>query len=217
MPILWQKRQFSKNTLLSSPYCQKNVSSLKNTVLSCHFIQIFHAKPPFCQKYSDIMPFLLKTLAIMPIFSPKNVKFVKFTKILWAKKVNRMPLFPIFYKKITFLMPIFCPKNLYSQKNTMLSCPQFVKKTSILSKHHALMSFFYFKNPLLSCTRSVEKSQFCQTYTLLWSKKVNRIPLFSEFSRKNHCTQAHIWSKNVHSLKSKQLWCPYFVKKMSIL
>ena len=36
------------------------------------------------------------------------------------------------------------------------------------------------------------------------------MPLFSEFLRKNHCSHPHI-------LKSKQLPCPYFVKKPSIL
>ena len=118
----------------------------------------------------------------------------------------------------------------------MLSCPYFVKKssilwktrssyahilskkTSILSKHGALMLFFStfsWKNPLL-CFRAQDrskKSKFYLNYTLLWAKKVRRMPLFSEFSRKNYCSHAHIWSKNVHSLKSKQLSCPYFVQK----
>ena len=90
--------------------------------------------------------------------------------------------------------------------------PIICQKTSILSKHDALMSFFYLKNPCFHTQDRSKKVNSVKT-TLLRSKKVNRIPLFSEFSRKNHCAQAHIWSKNVRSLKSKQLSYQYFVKK----
>ena len=44
-------------------------------------------------------------------------------------------------------------------------------------------------------TVSQKKCQFCQYYTLLWAKKVNSMPLFSEFSRKNYCSYGHTLSK----------------------
>ena len=70
-----------------------------------------------------------------------------------------------------------------------------------------------------------KKRQFCKYYTLLWAKKVNSMPLFSEFSRKNYCFCGHtllktcilspanssnvyILLKNVHSLKT---WCSHVI------
>ena len=64
MPILWQKRQFSKtHTALMPIFCQKTSTFSKIQVLSCYFIQILHSKPPvrmpilvqklqFCQNYT---------------------------------------------------------------------------------------------------------------------------------------------------------------------
>ena len=119
----------------------------------------------------------------------------------------------------------------------MLSCPYFVKKssilwktrssyahilskkTSILSKHGALMLFFStfsWKNPLL-CFRAQDrskKSQFYLNYTLLWAKKVRRMPLSSLFSRKNICSHAHILSKKIPSFSKKQTaLMPIFCRK----
>ena len=127
-----------------------------------------------------------------------------------------MPFFPIFHEKITTLMSIFCQKNLL--KNTLFSCPYFVKKTSILSKtqcSHVILFKFFMKNPILSCPYLLKKRQFCHKYTIVWDKKSIGFPFF-RFSRKNHCSHAHILSKNVHSLKNPMLSCPYFVEKTSI-
>ena len=80
-------------------------------------------------------------------------------------------------------------------QNTVLSCPFF--------------SNFSWKTPCSHAHDWSKKRKFCQNYTLLWAKKVNRMPFFSDFSRKNHwlmsffssflwktpCCQAHIWSK----------------------
>ena len=73
------------------------------------------------------------------------------------------------------------------------------------------------ENPLLSSPYLVKKRQFCQNYTIFWVQKVNRMPFFPDFSRKNNCSYTHILSKNVHSLKNTLFSCPYFVKKTSIL
>ena len=105
-------------------------------------------------------------------------------------------------------MPIFCPENVYALKNTVLTCNFFFK--------------FVMKNPLLSCTYLVKKRRFCQNYTILWAKRVNRIPFFSDFSWKNlHEKITALLSifcqKNLFSLKNTLFSCPYFMKKTSIL
>ena len=46
---------------------------------------------------------------------PTKRQFCQNYTLLWAKKVNRMPFFPISHEKITALMPIFC-KNVHSLK-----------------------------------------------------------------------------------------------------
>ena len=51
------------------------------------------------------------------------------------------------------------------------------------------------KNPILTCPYLDKKRQFCQNYTFLWVQKVNRMPYFSDFSRKNICSHAHILSR----------------------
>ena len=98
-----------------SIFYEKNVHSLKNTVLSCHYFQIFHEKPN----------------SVSPIFVQKNVNSVITTLQYGTKKSIGCPFFSIFHEKIIALMPIFCQKNVHSLKNTMLSCPYFVEKTSI--------------------------------------------------------------------------------------
>ena len=96
--------------------------------------------------------------------------------------------------------------------------PIFSKKRPFSQKHCALMSIKKnMKNPLLSCPYLIKKRQFCQNNTILWAKEVSMMPFFSDFSRKNHRSYAHILWKNVHSLKNTLLSSLYFVKKTSIL
>ena len=161
-------------------FCQNNVHSLTNTVLSCIFFQIFHEKPP----------------AVMHIFGQNNVNSVKTTLYYGPKKSIGCPFFSNFSrknhcshilskkspfsKKHTALMPIFCQKNVHSLKN------------------NAPMSFFSnfsWKTPCCHAHIWSKKRQFCQNYTILWAKKVNRMPFFSDFSRKNLCSHAHILKK----------------------
>ena len=112
MPFLF--RFFTKKSLLSCPYfyqkyvyslktqrshthiSQKNVHSLKNTVLSCAFFSNFSWKTPV----------VVHTIGQKRQFCQNNTLF-------WAKKVNRMPFFSYFSqkKKITALMSIICQKT----------------------------------------------------------------------------------------------------------
>ena len=63
----------------------------------------------------------------------------------------------------------------------------------------------------------VKKRQFCQKYTL-WTKKINRMSFFTNFSRKNYCLMPiYIFKKkNVRSLKTHYSH-DHFVEKTSIL
>ena len=99
-------------------------------------------------------------------------------------------------------------KIVHSLKNTWLSRPYFIKKISILSKHGTLMSFFFsWIIPFYHSGDWSKKRKFCQNYTLLWTKKVNRMPfLFCWVLWKNTCSYAHTLSKHVHTLKRKQLF-----------
>ena len=75
------------------------------------------------------------------------------------------------------------------------------------SQNTALCRFFFFKFFMKSCCHAHDwpiKRQFCQNNTILWAK-VSRMPFFSDFSRNNHRSYAHILWKNVHSLKTH---CP---------
>ena len=82
-----------KNTLLSCSYFVKKTSILSKARCSHVIFFKFSWKTPFYH-----MPYQVK-----------NVNSVKTTLYgLWAKEVNRMPFFPIFHKKTTAFMPIFC-------------------------------------------------------------------------------------------------------------
>ena len=101
------------------------------------------------------------------------------------KKSIVYPVFPIYHKEITALMPFFCYKNIHSLKNILFSCLYFVKITSIFSKtpsSHVAFENNFMKNILLSGSYLIQKKrQFCQNYTVLWSKKVNRLNIISYF------------------------------------
>ena len=169
------------------------------------FFQIFHEKPH----------------AGMPIFGQKNVNFVKTTINYGPKKSKGYPFVSYFHEKISTLMPIFCQKNAHSKKITLVSCPYFVKKTSIISKtrcSHVIFFNFFMKNPCCHTHIWSKKHQFCQNYTILWDKKVNRIPVLLIFHQKVTALMPDFCQKNAHSLKKKNtpLSCPYFIGKSSI-
>ena len=150
-----------------------------------------------------------------PYLVQKNVISVKPTLCYWPKKqigkalfisifmkiISRMPIWRKrpFSKKHTALMLICCQKNVPSLKNKMLSS-------------HFLQNFM--KIPCVYAHIWSEKCRFCQNYTRLWAKEVNRMPFFTILT-KNHCCHSHILSKKrpfPHSLENKRLLCPYLVK-----
>ena len=82
-PYFVKKRPFSKkHTALKSIFCQKNVHSLKNTVLLCHFFKIFMKNPLLSR------PYLVKKRQ----FSQKYI-------IIWPNKSIGCPFFRFFTKK----------------------------------------------------------------------------------------------------------------------
>ena len=130
-----KKRQFSRKlTALMPIFCQKNVHSLKNTVLPCHFFQIF-MKNPFLS-----CPFLVKKMSILS----------KLHYILGPKSQQGISFFKVFTIKLLLSCSYFV-KSVHSLKNTLLSCPYFVKKGPFSQKHSVLMSLFriFYEKPLL--------------------------------------------------------------------
>ena len=139
--------------------------------------------------------------------------------MLWPKKSTRCPFFRSQMKKSHLSCPYFIKKTCPSSKNAVFSCPYFVKKTSILKKHATVMpivcqkNVHYLKNTMLSCHLFLffmknpcfhahiwsKKHKFCQNYTILWDKIVNRKPFLLIFHQKS------------------LLSCPLFVRKMPIL
>ena len=83
-PYYVNKRQFSKkHTALLAIFCQKNFHALTNTVLSCHFFQIFHEEHP----------------TVMPVFGQKNVNSAKTTLYYGPTKSIGCPFFRFVMKK----------------------------------------------------------------------------------------------------------------------
>ena len=112
-----KRRPFSKKHIALMPIFCSKTSNFSKTLCS-HFIFFkFHMKNTLSCSYLT-----------------KNCQFCQNYTILLAKKVNRMPFFPIFHVKITALMPMLCQKDVHSLKNTLLSYPYCIEKTSNLSK-----------------------------------------------------------------------------------
>ena len=84
-------------------------------------------------------------------------------------------------------MPIFCQKNVHSHENTLLSYHFFQK---CHEKPSIVMPLF-----------GQKKRQFCQNYTILWAKKVQRMLFSCYFSRKNYCSNAHVSKRRPFSKK----------------
>ena len=106
---------------------------------------------------------------------------------------------------------------LYYGPKESIACPFFLiflSKKRPLSQN-TVLSCHFFKFLETPCFHSQERSkigEFCQNYTLLWSKKWIGFPYFPSFNEKNSALCAYL-VKDVHSLKSKQLSCSYFIKK----
>ena len=75
----------------------------------------------------------------------------------------------------------------------------FGQKTSFLTKKRVICFKFCMKDPLLSYPYLVEKYKFCQYYSIVWPKKVNKMVFYPILHEK------------------LMLACPYFIKNTSIL
>ena len=222
MPIWSKKRQFyqpalyygskksigcplypifhGKITSLMPIFCQENVHSRKNTLLSYpYFVEkTSNLSKTRCSHVNFCSNFTWKTSCSSPYLVIKRQLCQNYT-LLWAQKVNNMLFFfaishkkyplswPYFVKNVhslkntrcsharilqknhTALMLIFCQKNVYSLKSTMLSCYFFQ---------------IFMENPLLShaLIRSKNVNSVKTTLYGLWAKEVNRMPFFSHFS-----------------------------------
>ena len=187
--------------MLSCPYFVKKTSILPKARRS-HF-NFF--------KY-----FIKKTLCCHAQIWLEERQFCHNDTILLAKKINRMPFFSDFElknhsshahllsKKRPFsikhndLMPIFCQKNVNSLK-IIVVWYNFLQ--IFHEKPQAVMPIFVRK----------KKRQFSQHYTILWAKKVNRMPpLFPIFDEKITALMPILCQKNVHSLNNTLLSCSVF-------
>ena len=107
--------------------------------------------------------------------------------ILWAHEDNRISFFPLFNEKIFALMSIFCKKKrLFSKKHSALM-HIFLSKKRPSSKNTMLSCLwlhFFVKNPCCHAHIWLQKPQFCQYYSILWAKKVKKIPFLPIFHGK---------------------------------
>ena len=150
MPIFYQKNVYSlKNTLLSYPYqSKKRPFSQKQSALMCFFFKIF-MKNSCCRAHDW----------------SKNVNSVKTTLYFGSKESIGCPFFLFLTKKLLLLCPYFVKKRPFSKKK-QLSSPRFLKKTSTFLKTQCSHVFFFIfhKHPILSCRYFVKKRRFCQNY-----------------------------------------------------
>ena len=114
-------------------------------------------------------------------------------------------------------MPIFSQKKVHSLKVHFSHAP-ILSKNVRSQKHGDLMSFFFiFHEKQAAVIPIFGQKNVNSGKTIFWAIKVNSVSFLCDFSRKNHCSHAHICQKNVHSLKITLFLCPFFVKATSIL
>ena len=124
MPIFFfKKRQFSINKQLSCPYfVKKDVQSLKNTAISCHFFKFLIKTPTLmpiiCQKTS----ILSKLHHLMGHKSRQDALFYRFSRKIGCSQTHILSKIRLFSKKHIALKSMYCQKNVHSLKNTVLSC-----------------------------------------------------------------------------------------------
>ena len=176
-------------------------------------------KHSFSQKQialiSFLSNFLLKTPCVHTYIWSKKRQFCQ-NYTLWPRKWIGCPFFGYLTKQICSNAHIFSTKKKRPFSNkTLLHAHILSKKRPFFQKRCALMSIF---SKILSKTpcghaHIWSKTSILSKYTIIWAKKVNMMPFFSDFSRKNY--RSHV--KNVHSPKSTLLSSLVFVKKTAIL
>ena len=192
MPIFGQKMSillklhiknppFSKNIQLSCPYFVKNMSILHKHIALMSFF----------------WNFLWKPLLSRPQFVKKTSILSRLHYILWAQKVNWMPVFPISRKKKCSHAHVLS-KNVHSLKTNcsrahVLSC-----KRLFFPKHCALMSIFFIFCMKNSCYHAhiwSKKTSILPKLDYILGQKSQRDAFFFDFSRKINCSHALILPK----------------------
>ena len=77
----------------------------------------------------------------------------------------------------------------------------FGQKTSFLTKQRVICFKFCMKDPLLSYPYLVEKYKFCQYYSIVWPKKVNKMVFYPILHEKINARMPILYQKYVYSLK----------------
>ena len=196
-------------------FSQKIVQSLKNHLFLCPYYvkKTFILTKTNCSHIIFIKLFIKNSLRSY-LYLVKKTSILSKLHIM-TKKVNRMSFFSDISRKKFALMPIYFQKKRPFSKKTLLHAHILSKKRPFFQKRCALMSIF---SKILSKTpcghaHIWSKTSILSKYTIIWAKKVNMMPFFSDFSRKNY--RSHV--KNVHSPKSTLLSSLVFVKKTAIL
>ena len=151
-----------KNTALIPMLFQKDVHSLKNTLLSSHAHILFAQK--HCNLMSRFFNFYMKNPMLSCPYLIKNRSILsKLNCIMDQKSQQDALFFRIFHGKITSLIPIFFQGDVHSRKNTLPSSPDFIKKRPVSQKHGALMSVFQFFYENFPAVKPIfgKKRQFC--------------------------------------------------------
>ena len=140
---------------------------------------------------------------LMPIFCQKR-QFSQNQNTWWAIKVHKMPFFSDSSRKNRCSHThILSQVRLFSKEHTALKF-MFHEKMSVLSKTLCSCHFFkvFYEKPPAVKPIYGQKNVKSVKITLFWARKDNRMPFFSDFSRKNN---------------RSNLYCTYFLKKSSIL
>ena len=130
------------------------------------------------------MSFFFQNFHEKPLLSSpylvKRTSILSKLHFILGQKSCRNAFFSIFVWKITALMPIFCRKNVHSLKNTLFS--------------------FHEKPPAVKPIYGQKSLNSVKTTLYYGPKKSKGYPFFSNFSRKNDRSHAHILSKKTFSL-----------------
>ena len=127
---------FHEKLLLPCLFCQKNLQSPKNTMFS--YLYLIKKSSILWKTQCSHVIFSIFFFKNQMLLCPNLVKkrqFCQNYKILWAKKVYRMPFLSDFHERWNALMPILCPKDVHCLRNTLLWCTYiFLKKRPFYQK-----------------------------------------------------------------------------------
>ena len=192
------KNIFSLKTRFLCPYLKKNIHSLKNTMLSYHFSQIFHEKPS-----PAMLIFVSKK-----VNSFKNKLYHRLKKSIGCTFFRFFTKNPCSHPHILSTERSLSEKDTHSLKNTMLSC----LFSNFHEKPHPAIPIFGQKNVKfvkITLHSGFRKSMGC-LFSTFHEKYQLSCSFFSKkrsFSKKYNTPMSIFFQKNVHSLKNTMLSC----------